>query len=174
MLHRRDQRRREEAVRGVEQVANRQRVPDGEQAPLGTREQHPQAASVTGRRLRAALTATRRLERRRLRRGPGAIGEEWAALVAAEVDLVQLGDDDVRDAAPVERQLQGLLGAAQLGGDAEVDRLAGEVFAEPPRLLPPRVGQPLARRGARRDAVPVRDGERMTYEDELSQSSTER
>ena len=70
-----------------------------------------------------------------MRPGPGAVGGQRAALERAEADLVEPRLDDERDAAPGEREREGLLRAPEPRADAEVDRLRRELRAEGTRLL---------------------------------------
>ena len=64
----------------------------------------PQPAREAGRGLRPALAAARRGLVGRMRRGPGAVRLERPAVEGPEVDLVELGLDDDRDVAAVERR----------------------------------------------------------------------
>jgi hypothetical protein len=101
-----------------------------------------------------------------VRRGPGAVLVQRAVVESAEVDLVELRHDEVREITAREDKRERLLCAPELRCYAERDLLGLEELAQETRLLDTLRGQPLARRGAGRDAVAIRTGERMADQDE--------
>ena len=84
------------------------------------------------------------------------------------MDLVQLGGDDDRNVATLERERERLLRARQPGRHRDGDRLGRESAREGPSLLDPLGRETLARHRARRDAVAVRAGESVPGEEELA------
>ena len=76
--------------------------------------------------------------------GPGPVLVQRAPLEAAEAGVVQLRPDLMGHVAARQRELRRPPGALELGGDAEVDRLGGELQAEaraPAPLPPARAGR---------------------------------
>ena len=165
------ERGRNEAAHRVDDVPNRERVPDDEGARLRPCEQEPKAGRVASCSLRPALAPTRRGQPWRLGARPFAVCGQEAAVEAPEVDLVQLRDDDTRHVAPVERELERLLRSPELRRDAELDLLARQKLPEPSRLLDAERRQPLAGRSVRREPRVVRGGKRVPGEEDQLHAS---
>src|SRR5919109_2671158 len=106
-----------------------------EDRPLGPRENLLVAAHVAEDGAAAALASPRRLQRRLVRRRPGAIVGERAAFEPAEAHVVQLREDESRDLAADEREVGRPAGALELAGHAEVDPRLRQLLAAPARLL---------------------------------------
>jgi len=123
-------------------------------------------------RLDPALAAAGTEEAGLGRPGPVAVGGEGAALVRAEADLVEAGNDNPLDVATPEREVEGLLCPSELRGGPEPDRLVRERLPQRERLLDPERGQPVARRDRVDAVVRVRACVRVTHEDQPSQNST--
>jgi len=165
VLHRRHQRRGDEAARRVEDVARRERVSRDEHPLLGPLQEESEAPSVTCCRLGAALAAAGSPDGREVSRCPGAIGVKQPGVEAAEVDLVELGDDDPGHLAAFEGELERLLRPPELGRHAELDLDRIQHRTKPAGLVDTFSRKPLSGNRARGGAVPVRAGERVADEE---------
>src|SRR5439155_2508965 len=134
-------RRRYAAGRRFEDVTHREAVDYDQDRPLRPRQDRPVAPHVPADRLRAALAAARRFLLGIVEVSPGTVIGERAALELAEADVVQLREHEARNAATLEREVGGFLGAPELAHDAKVDRRVRQELAEPPSLLAPELGE---------------------------------
>jgi hypothetical protein len=166
VLHRCYSRGWHEAARPVEDVTERECVPDQEHRRLGTSEHAAQATREAGGRLGTALTSARSRHRWWLAGGPRSIIVQEPTVEASEVDLVELRHDDRRDVAACESDLQCFLRPPQLGGHTELDLRPRECILEPPRLLDSFGRELRPRDSARGEAVAIRSGQRMSSDDE--------
>ena len=172
MRNGRDPRRGEGPVRGVDDVADRQRVGDRQDDVLRALEQGVQRAGDPHRSLDPALASARALRIGLVRPGPGAIVLERAALERAETDLVQRGEDEALRRTRAESQLERLLRPHEPRRDPEVDLLVRERLAQREGLLRPLFRQPLSRRDRAHVVGDVRASVAVADEQQSSQKST--
>jgi hypothetical protein len=109
-------------------------VADDDDHGLGALEERPVRAGITRRGVVEALAAWKRLVA-----GapllPRPVLAECAPFQLADADVVELGDDDVRDITSVERDRRGLLGSGETRGDDKIDLERRDLMAEQPSFL---------------------------------------
>jgi hypothetical protein len=158
MLDRRQQGSRDKPASGIDDVPKRESVTDVKHTDFVPSEDQPKAAYEASRSFGATLPAPWCRLSGRVRGGPGSILVQRAAAERAEVDLVELGNDQPWHLPAGEGELERLIRPHELGRDPERDVGSREERGQAPCLLDPFRGQPLAWRGARRDAVAIRPG----------------
>ena len=119
-----------------------------EDRPLRPREDRPVGPDVAAHGLGAAVASAWSRVLGAVRVRPGAVLGQGTPLELAEADVVQLGHDEARDVAALEREVGGLLRSLELRDDAELELVAREQLAEPAGLLAPGLGEGASRAGS--------------------------
>jgi hypothetical protein len=145
---------------------------DGEDRLLRALEELDESPGDAVRGVDTALAAARAQGVGLVRPGPAPVVRERASLVRAEPDLVQSGEDDSLDVAPVERELERLLRPEEPRRDPEPDRIVGDRRAQGERFLDAEVRQPLARGNGADAIVGIGARVRVPREEQALQKST--
>src|SRR5688500_6805803 len=134
VVHALDDRPRLGALDREQDVADREPMGDDEHGLLRPREHLPEAAGEALSDPGSALAAGGELDGRAVSR-PGSVRLEQAAFELADVDVVQLRQNQPWHLPPCQRDVRGLPRPLELRDDAEADGRLPECLAERARLL---------------------------------------
>jgi len=147
-------------------------VRDGQHDLFRSSEEVDERTRDADRRLGPALASTGADDVSLVRPCPVAVRGERAALVRAEADLVEPGNDDPLDVGAFEREVERLLRPCEARGNPEPDRLVRERLPQCEPLLDADLREALPRRDGVDPVVRVRACVRVASEDQPSQNST--